>query len=190
MEPGAVRDVLTALLGIATGALSGLFGVGGATISTPGIRLLGTSALVAVGTTLPSIIPGAASGAARYARSGLINWKAVWVTAPFGIVAAVVGSLLSQQVPGDGHPLQLATAVLLGYTAYRMGRRPDRPPDAPPAAESEPIEPGEPSPGRSPDTTGTGRFATVGILAGTLSGLLGIGGGVVVVPGFVQIPGM
>ena len=77
MDPGPLRDGLTVLLGGLTDALSGLFGVGGAVISTPGIRALGASAVVAVGTTLPSIIPGAASGALRYRREGLIDVRSV-----------------------------------------------------------------------------------------------------------------
>ena len=52
--------------------MSASFGVGGAVISTPAIRVLGASAFVAVGTTLPSILPSAASGTARYVREHLV----------------------------------------------------------------------------------------------------------------------
>ncbi|MCA1692995.1 MAG: TSUP family transporter, partial [Actinobacteria bacterium] len=68
MEAGLLRDALVVLLGVITGMLSAAFGVGGAVLSTPGVRVLGVSALVAVGTTLPSILPSAASGTARYWR--------------------------------------------------------------------------------------------------------------------------
>src|SRR3954465_5995466 len=105
MDPGPLRDGLTLLAGVATGTMSGLFGVGGAVISTPAIRALGASAAVAVGTTLPTIIPGAASGTARYLREGLIDGRTVRWAAPPGIVAAVVGSRLSSAVPGNGHVL-------------------------------------------------------------------------------------
>ena len=120
MDPGPLRDALTILTGVATGTMSGLFGVGGAVISTPAIRALGASAAVAVGTTLPSIIPGAASGTARYLREGLIDGRVVRWTAPAGIVAAVLGSWLSKIVPGEGHVLMLMTAALLGFSAWRM----------------------------------------------------------------------
>ena len=120
MDPGPLRDALTILTGVATGTMSGLFGVGGAVISTPAIRALGASAAVAVGTTLPSIIPGAASGTARYMREGLIDGRVVRWTAPAGIVAAVLGSWLSKIVPGEGHLLMLMTAALLGFSAWRM----------------------------------------------------------------------
>src|SRR4051794_27303456 len=114
MDPGPLRDGLTLLAGGATGVMSGLFGVGGAVISTPAIRALGASASIAVGTTLPSIIPGAVSGTARYMREQLIDFEIVRWTAPAGVVFAVVGSRLSKAVPGNGHILMLFTAALLG----------------------------------------------------------------------------
>jgi len=133
VDPSLLRDLLTVALGVVTGALSGMFGVGGAVISTPGIRALGAAPLTAVGTTLPSILPGAVAGTLRYRREGLIEWGAVTLTVPSGIVAAVVGALLSGVVPGDGHLLQIATAALLGLSSYRMynPREPDRPPSGP-----------------------------------------------------------
>src|SRR5688500_15639069 len=124
MDPGLVRDGLTVAAGIATGVLSAAFGVGGAVVSTPAIRALGVPALVAVGTTLPSILPSAASGTARYVREGIVEWRTVRWTVPTGIAASVGGALLSHVVPGDGHLLMLLTAGLLGFTAFRMARQP------------------------------------------------------------------
>lgn len=194
MSPGLLRDILTVTLGVATGALSGLVGVGGAVISTPGIRALGASAQLAIGTTLPSIIPGAAAGTARYWKSGLIDWRTVASTAPFGIVAAVGGSLLSKVVPGNGHLLMLATAGLLGVSAWRM-RAPKPATSIAGGAETD----AELISATSGPSTATeqpavaaplGRYAAVGLVAGLLSGLLGIGGGIVMVPGFTQFAGM
>lgn len=187
MHAGLLRDVLTIVLGLLTGVMSAAFGVGGATISTPGIRVLGASAFVAVGTTLPSILPSAASGTARYVRDDLVDWRAVRWTAPVGVVFAVVGSLLSHAVPGNGHWLMVLTAVLLGLTAWRMGRRPprhDEPADADAAAAGAAVVDGPAvGRGRAPVSSLLG----VGVVAGTLSGLLGIGGGVVMVPGFSEL---
>jgi uncharacterized protein len=179
MDPGPVRDVLTVALGVLTGALSGMFGVGGAVVSTPGIRALGASALVAVGTTLPSIIPGAASGTARYLREHLIDWRIVWWTAPAGIAASVIGSLLSRVIPGEGHLLMLLTAALLGWSALRTYRSGPAPAPAA-AAETETLSPAPPDARPAP-------YVAVGIVAGLLSGLLGVGGGIVMVPGFTQV---
>lgn len=74
MDAGLVRDALTAIAGLATGVMSGTFGVGGAVISTPAIRALGCSAALAVGTTLPSILPGAITGSWRHRHGELIRW--------------------------------------------------------------------------------------------------------------------
>lgn len=196
MDVGPLRDLLTALLGAATGVLSGLFGVGGGVISQPGMRLLGLKPLVVIGTALPVIIPGAASGAVRYVREGLIRWPAVAATVPAGLLAAVVGSVASEHVPGEGHLLQLMTAGLLGLSSYRMGQMPPPVPAAEPLAETDapeaPVHRGAgaataetptPAPAQAP----VPRFAAIGAVAGLLSGLLGIGGGVVMVPAFVQI---
>jgi uncharacterized membrane protein YfcA len=179
MDPGPLRDGLTLVVGFLTGVLSGAFGVGGAVISSPGIRLLGASALTAVGTTLPAIIPGAAAGAYRYQREHLVQWRAVAWTAPTGIVAAVGGAWLAPRVPGEGHLLQLAVAGLLGWSAYRLGTGRD--------AGDEPTDAGDDA---APTPERTVAFAATGVLAGGLSGLLGIGGGVVMVPAFVALGGL
>jgi uncharacterized protein len=186
MDVGPLRDLLTVGLGLATGLLSGLFGVGGGVISQPGMRLLGLEPLLVIGTALPVIIPGAASGTVRYIREELIQWSAVVATVPVGLAAAVVGSVVAEQVPGDGHLLQLATAALLGLSSYRMGKAPVAAPTAPLAETDAPEAPAQ---ARSGDAT-TGRYAAIGLVSGLLSGLLGIGGGVVLVPAFVHFARM
>jgi uncharacterized protein len=194
MDPGPLRDVLTAVLGVATGVLSGLFGVGGGVISQPGMRLLGMAPLAVIGSALPVIIPGAASGTIRYVREELIRWRAVVATVPVGLVAAVGGGLLSEVVPGDGHVLQLMTAGLLGFSAYRMSRPPT-------SASTAPVDTGDvagPAPDTGPATApvqageaaSTSTYAAIGAVSGLLSGLLGIGGGVIMVPAFVQLAHM
>lgn len=189
MDPGPLRDLLTALAGIFTGALSGAFGVGGAVISTPAIRALGVPASLAIGTTLPSILPSAAAGALRYRREGLIDRQAVLLTAPVGLVASVGGALLSEVVPGEGRLLMLLTAVLLGVTSVRMARSGAGTGDGPQVRV--PAETGDPSPEAPHHGRGSaGAFAAVGALAGLLSGLLGVGGGIVLVPGLTQVAGL
>ncbi len=191
MDVGPLRDLLTVVLGAATGVLSGLFGVGGGVISQPGMRLLGLEPLLVIGTALPVIIPGAASGAVRYVREGLIRWPAVVATVPTGLVAAVIGSIASEHVPGNGHLLQLMTAGLLGLSSYRMGQTaPALPPHEPHAETDAPEAPtGGPPAGADTDDERSlvARYAAIGAVSGLLSGLLGIGGGVIMVPAFVQL---
>ena len=186
MDPGPLRDVLVVVLGFATGVLSGLFGVGGGVISQPGMRLLGLEPLIAIGTALPVIIPGAGSGAARYARERLVDWRGAGATIPGGLVAAFAGGLLAESVPGDGHLLQVVTAVLLGFSAYRMWNAPSRP--AAPDAEADAAVPAdaEDDNANAGPPASTGTFVVIGLAAGLLSGLLGIGGGVLMVPAFTH----
>lgn len=172
MEAGLARDALSLLLGLVTGILSGAFGIGGAVVSTPGVRALGASALVAIGTTLPSILPGAVAGTLRYNREGLVRWRVVAAVAPGGSVAAVVGALAAPRIPGDGHWLMVVTAGLVGFTALRL------------------LRPGQRDRGDSqprPERTGGSRPLALGVGAGAMSGLLGLGGGMVLLPGFIEI---
>ena len=219
MEAGLLRDALTLLLGFATGVLSALFGIGGAIVSNPGLRALGADPLVAVGTTLPSILPGAISGTLRYRREGLIDWRLVTPAAAAGLLAVVGGSLLSHAVPGEGHLLLLLIAVLLAFTAWRTAVTAPTPADGPdhggsgggaeggsgagveartgrgdgrpggvddrehpnPGSATLPLR-GNPQAGRL-----RWRAAGIGVVAGLLSGLLGIGGGVIMVPAFTEL---
>ena len=177
MDTGLLRDLLTGVVGLLTGVLSGAFGVGGAIISTPGIRLLGVAPLVAVGTTLPAIVPSALAGGLRYRSERLLDGRAVAWSAPPGVAGSVAGALAAGLVPGEGHLLQLLTAVLLGISAGRMALNLRRG-----GAGDGPAAPGVAD--RGPGAPG---LIAVGVAAGGLSGLLGIGGGIVLVPGFAHL---
>jgi uncharacterized protein len=178
VQPGLLRDALALLIGLLTGMLSALFGVGGAIVSNPGVRALGAAPLVAVGTTLPSILPGAISGSIRYQRERLIDWQVVAWASAAGLAAVVAGSLLSHAVPGNGHLLLLTIALLLAFTAWRTAF----------TGPSEDEQRGNPAPAaQQAHVRGGWRPAAVGLAAGLLSGLLGIGGGVVMVPAFTEL---
>jgi uncharacterized membrane protein YfcA len=180
------RIVLTCLFGFGTGVLSGMFGIGGAVVSTPAIRLLGATPIEAIGSTVPSIIPSSVTGSYRYAREHLVDWRVVWWAGGTGAAGAVGGAFASGAVPGGGHPLMIATALLVGFTAYRLSRPVT-------VAEPEPVvavegatdaAPGLARPAEGPARLEAWRLTVIGLGAGTLSGLLGIGGGVLMVPAF------
>jgi len=159
---------ITVLVGVATGVLSGMFGIGGAVVSTPAIRALGATALQAIGSTLPSILPSSIAGSLRYHRESFIIWRIVVLTSILGIPASVAGSRLSGAVPGNGHALMILTAALVAYTGYRTAFPTVRTLER----AGQPID------------AEWWRLAVIGIAAGALSGLLGIGGGILMVPAF------
>ncbi|MBI2170007.1 MAG: sulfite exporter TauE/SafE family protein [Actinobacteria bacterium] len=162
--------VATLVLGLGTGLLSGMFGVGGAVVSTPGIRALGVGPLEAVGTTIPAIIPSALAGSLRYHRDGLLELRIVAWVAISGAAAAVGTSFLAHAIPGDGHWLMVMTAVMVLWTSIRVARAqaPERRAAAGPRRDT------------------PGRLAVCGVGAGSMSGLLGLGGGVILVPAFLE----
>jgi uncharacterized membrane protein YfcA len=170
----AVTILLVLVAGFFTGVLSGMFGVGGAVISTPSILVLGATPLQAVGSTLPSIIPSSISGSLRYRRENLVVPRVVLVTGTAGAAFATFGALASDVVPGRGHVQMVLTAALMAFTAYRTGTggRPDLP--------------------RHEGALDLGYLVLVGtgVLAGLLSGFLGVGGGILMVPAFTGWVGL
>lgn len=200
--PEPWRTILTLLAGLATGVLSGMFGVGGAVLSNPAIRALGAAPLVSVGSTLPSILPSAVSGSLRYRREHLVVGRvALWTTAT-GLTASIGGALLAGTIPGDGHVLLIMIACLLAFTAYRLGNVP-RSSSAParsttavedpvgdlttPATDLEAASESDVDRSSPADRrTESWRLGVIGVAAGGLSGLLGLGGGVIMVPAFTE----
>ena len=88
--------VLVTLLGVATGILSGLFGIGGGIIMIPSmVLLLGISQKMAQGISLAVIIPVSIFGAMGYAKSGNVNTSAAIWLAIGGIPGALLGAHLA-----------------------------------------------------------------------------------------------
>jgi len=157
-------------IGFGAGILSGLFGVGGGIITTPAIQEgLGGAPYIAVGTPLPVIIPTAIVGGYTYSRAGEVSWRAIRFAAAPGVVGAAFGAWLTSFV--DPHWLLIVTAVLIGWQAIRVGF----------AGEFR-VRPRGSTPGWS--------YAVLGGVTGLVSGLLGVGGGVVFVPLVTTMLGM
>jgi uncharacterized membrane protein YfcA len=168
----AGHAALGLMIGLVSGVLSGLFGVGGGIVMTPGVQiLLGARPIVALATPLPVIFPTALTGALTYRRAGEVDTNAAaWMVGP-GIAGAVLGSWLTRLI--DTHLLLVVTAILLAYQATSILR------GARPKAASAPHRAGTPA-----------VFAGIGLLAGLISGLLGIGGGLIMVPMLAGVLGM
>ncbi len=166
----AVDVLVAAAIGLASGVLSGLFGIGGGIVTTPAIRLLmGAPALIAVGTPLPVILPGALTGAVSFARRGDADVRGGVVIGASGGVTAVLGAFLARSVGGPA--VLVGTAVIIALAAADMMLQVLKPPQA---AHSS---------GRRARTPAQRlALAGVGLLTGVYSGFFGLGGGFVLVP--------
>src|SRR5437667_10495252 len=85
---------VTALAGGAIGILMGLFGVGGSSVTTPVLSLLGAPGLIAVASPLPATIPAAILGAIPYIRADEARPRAAARPLVGGIPATIVGAYL------------------------------------------------------------------------------------------------
>ncbi|MEY2434602.1 MAG: uncharacterized protein QOC92_4327 [Acidimicrobiaceae bacterium] len=170
------------VVGFASGILSGMFGVGGAVLTTPGVRVLGATPIEAVGSTLPAILPGALSGAWRYSKAGMVDWGVALPSGLLGSGFAVGGAALSDHV--NGHYLMLLTAAMLLYSGLHnmretlAARTPVEAPIGGSTVQPDGVEP------VTSTRASTPIVAVVGALAGLMAGLLGIGGGVLLVPAY------
>lgn len=158
--------------GLAAGILSGALGIGGAIVATPLIRLAGLSPYLAIGTTVPAILPGAFTGAWVYFRAKLVDTRAAVTIGAAGGVFSFLGARVTRAL--DGHLLMLLTAGVLFFLAIRLPRKDHEDPNA-----------GDGSPSAS-TRRNTPAFLLLGASAGFFSGLLGIGGGSVLVPVLIR----
>ena len=172
-------DAIVAILtGAATGIFSGLFGIGGSSISTPLLRVtVDTAPLLALASPLPVTLPTAISGSIVYQRAGMINRRvAVWVVAG-GLPTMVAGSLLTAWISADVLMyLVAASVVFVGVQLYRS---------QPPLALEDGTIPDDPRWAAPPPW----QLVLVSVAIGLPSGLLANGGGFLFVPAFVLLFG-
>ena len=188
----------TLVFGFGSGVLAGMFGIGGAVLTTPAIRVLGATPIQGVGSTVPAILPGSVSGAYRYAKEGLVNWRVGLVCGFTGGLIAAVGAWVSGLV--NAHYLMVATAGLMAFSGVSLIRSarsaavlaevPATGPEGDVAESIEPdptpLDPGEVEAVEAAEL-GLPRLMLVGAGAGALAGLLGVGGGIVMVPAFTGL---
>lgn len=163
--PAPVPWARVAAAGLLAGFTSGLFGVGGGIVVVPALALLARfPAKLATGTSLAAIVPISLAGAVGYATAGEVDLAYGLPVTVGALAGAVLGTRWLRTVSGPA--LQLGFAALMVATAVRL------------------VVGGEADgPGRTDLTPGVvAALVAVGLAAGVLAGLLGVGGGIVIVP--------
>ena len=120
------------LIGLATGTLAGLLGVGGGVVMIPAmVLLLGEVNVLAKGTSLAVIIPTSLMGTWRNRKSANVDVKAAAIIGGAGILSAIAGGTLAAHMSESVSNGLFATllVVVAAQMVYREWRR--RPSSAP-----------------------------------------------------------
>lgn len=190
-NPGreALQVFLAILIGFGSAVLAGMFGIGGAAVTTPSLRLiLDTSPAIALGTTLPVTIPTAAVSAFTYWRRGLVNLRVAGICCTSGVIGATAGAIATKYA--NLHYLMLVTGAMVLYISVMTLRRGILGRGV--AADLDEVAPKEIRLETEDevvcDTAPSIALALgIGLVAGVFSGLLGVGGGVLLIPGFLYL---
>lgn len=159
-------------IGLGAGLLSGLFGVGGGTVIVPMlVLLLGFDQKLASGTSLAAIVPTATVGVVSYAIHGDVEWIVALILAAGAVVGAQIGSWLLAKLPQNairwGFVAFLVVVIVMLFLVV---------------------------PSRDADfefnVLAVIGLVVVGLFTGTMAGLIGVGGGVIVVPVMMFVFGM
>ncbi|WP_404434174.1 sulfite exporter TauE/SafE family protein [Microbacterium lacus] len=158
-------------IGLAAGLLSGLFGVGGGTVIVPFlVFLVGFDQRLAAGTSLAAIVPTAMVGVISYGVHGSVAWIPALILAVGAVVGAQGGTWLLPRTP--------ITALRWGFVGFL-------------AVVIVTLFLVIPS--RDAELVLTPLIVIallgLGLVTGVLAGLLGVGGGVVVVPALMLLFG-
>lgn len=171
-RPRSGRTIVTLIgIGLFAGLLSGLFGVGGGIVIVPAlVLLLGYSQRLAAGTSLAAIVPMATVGVVSYALAGSVSWVAALLLAAGAVVGAQVGTWISPRLPHRA--LQwgfIGFLVVVIATLFFVI----------PSRETVFVV-----------TVWSGvALVGLGVITGVLAALLGVGGGIIVVPMLVLLFG-
>lgn len=170
MSTGNVRQWQAVVIGLCAGTLSGLFGVGGGFIMVPMFVLwLGVDQRRAHASSLAAIIPIAVTAATGYALHGHVDWAAGALVLLGSILGANYGVRLLARLPLA--TIQRGFGVLLIVTALRL------------LWSAQPTQ-------LVHGLAGEALLVVIGLVAGVLAGLFGVGGGIVIVPALMLSAGL
>ncbi len=166
----AIVHIVTLLAtGIGIGFISGLLGVGGGFIMTPVQYIVyiamgiptDTAIKLAFGTSLLVILPTAISGVWRHSQKGAVRWKAAIIMGGYSLLASFGGARLATYLPGNALKIAFGSVALAAGIRMLTAKLPRI----------------EPEPRNNPWL-----FFVWAIPIGLITGILGIGGGVLAIP--------
>lgn len=161
---GSARSIIVLIVvGMLVGVLSGMFGIGGGTVIVPALVWLGLSQRNAAATSTLAIVPTSISGVISYATGGHVDWLAAALLFCGMFIGGQIGSWLLSRLP-ELALRWIFVAFLVFVVINQVSFVPSR--DHQIAMSV---------------TTGI-CLALLGVIIGTLAGLLGIGGGALAVP--------
>jgi uncharacterized membrane protein YfcA len=163
------------LIGAVVGTLAGLTGIGGGVFLVPLlVAVLYVSQYEAHGTSLAVIFPMALCSAVVYGVMGYIRWDVFLTLAAGGVVGALLGARLMKRV-SERHLQWLfgLFVVCVGFVMITTN-----------STVAVPVKE------RDLGVLAYFGFVGGGVLAGILSGVMGVGGGVVLIPIMVLLVGM
>ena len=166
LEPLLILEL--ALLGLATGFLAGLLGIGGGMLMVPFLTFILSAkgfpqdyvVKMAVATSLATICFTSLSSVRAHHRRGAVLWNVAKLLAPGIVLGSLLGAQIAVALPGK--VLSVLFALFVGFSATQMFL--DR----------------KPKPSRT--LPGSAGMLGVGGLIGMLSALVGAGGAFVSVP--------
>ena len=111
-------------LGLATGTLSGFFGIGGGFLIVPALMLAtGMSIMNAVSSSLVAVTAFGLTTAASYAYSGLVAWGLAGLFIAGGIVGGLLGSRFARLLAARRGALNIVFAsVIIAVALYMLAR--------------------------------------------------------------------
>lgn len=164
------------VLGAVSGIAAGLFGIGGGLIIVPVLVILFTQQgfatelvmIMSVATSLATIIGTSIASVLAHHRLAAVIWSKVFRLAPGIVVGAALGAVVANHMPKE--LLRLIFIIYLLYAATTMALA------------------HKPKPGRAAASGFVDGIA--GLITGSLSAIIGIGGGTLIVPFLVyfQMP--